>query len=136
MCHRLQSKVYLSAGSEVCLRASWELTFVYTLNQTGSMPSSQIESVLENIPRSVLDNILRVYLSASWEHTWKHTVKQAGSISFHPNESELKESSGVYMRVCWELMWECAIKCKWKCPSERTWKSTAECTQMYTSEHA
>jgi len=74
--------------------ASWELTWdckssrlggvimnnwACTVKQAGSVPWSTIGSVLECIPRSVLENVLggihesicRVYLEVSWELTWQ-----------------------------------------------------------------
>jgi hypothetical protein len=44
------------------------------------VPPSAIRSVLESMPGSVLENLLRVYLGASWELTWERIVKQAGSV--------------------------------------------------------
>ena len=44
------------------------------------MPSSSIGGVLETMPGSVLENVLRVYLGASCELTWERIVMQAGSV--------------------------------------------------------
>ena len=44
------------------------------------MPSSAIRNVFESLPRSVLENVLGVYLGASCELTWELIVKQAGSV--------------------------------------------------------
>jgi len=56
--HRVQLGVYFRECSGVCLRASWELTWVRTVKQAGSVPSSAIGSVLESMPRGVLENVL------------------------------------------------------------------------------
>jgi hypothetical protein len=82
------------------------------------VPSRAIRSILESMPSSVLENILRVYLGASCEFTWEHIVKQAGSVSSSAIgsvlesmlesvlESVLRASVGAYSQAGWV----CAIE--------------------------
>jgi hypothetical protein len=58
VCHRVQLGVYLGVCLGVCLSASCELTWEHTVKQAGSVRSRPIGSILETMPRSVLENVL------------------------------------------------------------------------------
>ena len=73
MCHRVQVRaslgacpgVYLRTYSEVYLGVYSECTWECIVMQAGSALSGAIGSVLESMPRSVLENVLGVYFGAS-----------------------------------------------------------------------
>jgi hypothetical protein len=51
------------------VRASGEITWEHTVKQAESVPPSAVGSVLDSMPESVRENVLRVYLGASYEDT-------------------------------------------------------------------
>jgi len=80
---------YLRVCSEVCLRASWELSSKHTVmtarsvlcTTIGSIPDSMPHSKLENVLRGVHESILIVHLGLSSEYPGEHMVKQVESLS-------------------------------------------------------
>jgi len=66
-CHRVQLGVYLRVCSGVCLETPWQLTWKRTVKQVGSVPLGAIGSILDSMPGSVLENVLRgALLSVQW----------------------------------------------------------------------
>jgi hypothetical protein len=55
-------RVYLTACSGVCLRVPCELVWERTVKQARSAPLSGIGSVIDSMPGSVLESVLRAYL--------------------------------------------------------------------------
>jgi len=88
------------------------------------VPPSAIRSVLESMPGSVLENLLRVSFGASCELTWECIVKQAGSESSSAIRSALEsvlESMleillRAYLRAYSQAGHESAIECNCERP--------------------
>jgi len=57
--YRVKLGVYLRLCSGVCLRASWELVWDYTVKQAGNVSSSAIRSVPQSVRRSGLESFSR-----------------------------------------------------------------------------
>jgi len=95
--------VHCKACSAVCLRASWELTWKYTVKQAGSVLSSAIGSVLKAH--------FGMYSQAGWECAiecnWEHLESLFGNVQ----PSRLGVCHQVQLIASWELTRERAIKC-------------------------
>lgn len=99
------------------------------------MPSSATVSVLESMPKRVLENIVGGVLEAFWEAylgaysdcTLEHLESLLGSVYSSRmemcHEVQLGEYLRVFSGVCLrayfgdysQIDWECVTKCNWKC---------------------
>ena len=121
--HQVQLEVYLKVCSEVCSKASWELTCQCTVKQAGIIPFSAIRSVLESMPGSVRENVLEgeqgrilgVYLGASLNPTFDHRSSWLGV--------RHRAQFGAYSQAGWN----CAIECNQQFTLEHSWVHAMPC---------
>jgi len=137
-------RLYLGACPGVCLRASCELTWVCTVKQAASMPSTAIGSVFESVLGSVLASILWTYLGAysqagweciwecAWECAWERLESLLGSVQSSRLEVCHPVQLGVYLRaysgVCLRASSELG-SVQWS-----AFGSFVECSMMYSIE--
>jgi hypothetical protein len=113
VCHQVQLGVYWKPCSAVCLSDSGDLVWERTVKKAGNVSSSAVESVLQSMPQSVLENLLGVYMTLSGQLRWERLVKQARSVSASAIGSVLESVLDSFLRAGLgaysQTDWECAI---------------------------